>query len=219
MTLGALLREATRDWHAAVERSAFVQSLLRGRLERAAYCVLLRNLFDLYRGLQTGLRRHGRSPVLSGLPPQAIARTSALREDLEHLHGRHWRRDLPRLPATARYVRRLHACGPAALLAHVYVRCLGDLSGGQALRRCVSRAFGLAGPLGTRFYDFGPPAAAAALKDALRRCIDDAGLVCEAPQAVVAEAIAAFRLHADLFAELQRCRQVDAATAQGSPPP
>jgi heme oxygenase len=48
------------------------------------------------------------------------------------------------------------AVDPSPLLAHAYVRYLGDLSGGQVIRRRVAKAYGLEadGGSGLRFYDF-----------------------------------------------------------------
>jgi heme oxygenase (biliverdin-producing, ferredoxin) len=45
---------------------------------------------------------------------------------------------------------------PSALLAHAYVRYLGDLSGGQVIRRRVVKAYGLDAEsgLGLSFYSF-----------------------------------------------------------------
>lgn len=45
---------------------------------------------------------------------------------------------------------------PSALLAHSYVRYLGDLSGGQFIRRVVVKAYGLddATSSGVEFYEF-----------------------------------------------------------------
>ena len=45
---------------------------------------------------------------------------------------------------------------PAPLLAHAYVRYLGDLSGGQVIRRRVARAYGLEedNGAGVAFYEF-----------------------------------------------------------------
>ena len=46
---------------------------------------------------------------------------------------------------------------PSPLLAHAYVRYLGDLSGGQVIRRAIAKAYGVesADSAGTRFYEFG----------------------------------------------------------------
>lgn len=47
------------------------------------------------------------------------------------------------------------ASDPSPLLAHSYVRYLGDLSGGQFIRRRITKAYGLEDDgLGTKFYDF-----------------------------------------------------------------
>lgn len=45
---------------------------------------------------------------------------------------------------------------PSALLAHAYVRYLGDLSGGQIIRRRIAKAYDLdvVSGLGTEFYGF-----------------------------------------------------------------
>lgn len=43
---------------------------------------------------------------------------------------------------------------PPLLLAHAYVRYLGDLSGGQIIGGRIKRAYGLKGKEGTAFYDF-----------------------------------------------------------------
>ena len=47
------------------------------------------------------------------------------------------------------------------LVAHSYVRYLGDLSGGQVLGRVVAGALRLGDGRGTAFYTFGPPGAEA----------------------------------------------------------
>ena len=49
------------------------------------------------------------------------------------------------------------ASDPAPLLAHSYVRYLGDLSGGQVIRRRVIKSYNLAedgDSRGTQFYEF-----------------------------------------------------------------
>jgi heme oxygenase len=46
------------------------------------------------------------------------------------------------------------ANGAPLLLAHAYVRYLGDLSGGQIIGGRIRRAYGLKGTEGTAFYDF-----------------------------------------------------------------
>ena len=58
------------------------------------------------------------------------------------------------------YITHLQALSDSAdaslLLAHTYVRYLGDLSGGQIIRRRVAKAYGVdvASGEGVKFYDF-----------------------------------------------------------------
>jgi len=72
------------------------------------------------------------------------------------------------------------ACDPSLLLAHAYVRYLGDLSGGQIIKKCIAASYSL--PLdsldGQRYYHFGEESSIAeikAFKKAFRNGMDTAG--------------------------------------------
>ena len=97
---------------------------------------------------------------------------------------------------------RLAAQQPGALAAHAYVRYLGDLAGGQALRRVVQQAYGLADATGTRFFGCGPPAQVLALRLAFRHGLDALPLDAAGAAALVAEAQWSFGQHVRLFEEL-----------------
>jgi heme oxygenase len=205
--LAEALREQTRALHTQVERSGFMQTLLRGHLDRPAYCRLLRNLHVIYCALEGALARHAGHPGIAPLNLAALARSRLLAEDLAQLQGADWPTELAVLPAAARYARRiqdLDQAAPGLLLAHAYVRYLGDLSGGQMLQRVVGRALALEGDAGTRFYDFGGPDRVAELARRFRDGLD--GLVTDAKGTtdLVAEAQWGFAQHGRLFDELQR---------------
>ncbi len=197
--LATRLRSATRTLHAEVERTGVMADLLAGRLERAGYAALLRNLHAIYAALE---------PALEGfelLPVPALARAPRLAKDLEALHGAGWREALPLAPAAAAYAVRLRALGARQapeLAAHAYVRYLGDLHGGQVLARLVARRFGLAGGAGTSFYEFGDEARVQLLRDELRNALAVLQPGEAAAEAIVEEACWAFRQHARLFSEL-----------------
>jgi heme oxygenase len=92
-------------------------------------------------------------------------------------------------------------------MAHAYVRYLGDLHGGQALRRCVARLLrgqGIEdqGVEGLHFYDFGPPERVAGLILALREALDSMPLDSQQMQAMEQEVRLGFGLHIDLFRQL-----------------
>lgn len=197
--LAARLRSATRSLHAEVERTGVMADLLAGRLERAGYAALLRNLHALYAALEPALEGFELLPV----PP--LARAPRLAQDLEVLHGAGWSDALPLAPAAAEYAARLQALGERQapeLAAHAYVRYLGDLHGGQVLSRLVARRFELQGEAGTRFYDFGDEARVQQLRDGLRGALAALRPGEPAAAAIVEEACWAFRQHARLFREL-----------------
>lgn len=199
------LREATRALHTEVERSALMHRLLRGELPRDAYCALLRQLHPLYQALEGGLRTAAGRGAPGWLVEPALYRSAALARDLGVLHGPGWEAALPLQPAAAAYAQHLHALAagrPLLLVAHAYVRYLGDLSGGQALARVLARGLRLDGGAGLAFYDFGGPAAVAALQAQLRSGLDLLAPAEADTQALVAEAVAAFERHRELFAQL-----------------
>lgn len=204
-TLAQQLRTDTRALHTEVERTGAMRLLLRGQLDRAGYCALLRNLHAIYAALEPALLRHAADPAVAPVVFEALFREGPLVQDLHDLHGAGWADKVPLQRSTQHYVARLHAIddhSPALLVAHAYLRTLGDLSGGQMLGRIVTQSLQLEPGAGTRFYDFGSPADVAAHLQAFRSGLDALPLGLGVQQAIVDEACAAFRLHADLFTAL-----------------
>jgi heme oxygenase len=199
------LKTETRNLHTAAERSAFMSVLLSGGMERPAYSALLRNLHAIYATLEPALMRHAGHALLSPMLAPALFRTAALASDLQALHGPRWASEIDLQPAAAAYVARLSeldATQPALLLAHAYVRYLGDLSGGQMLRRIIAQSAGLAGERGVAFYDFGDATATRDLALAFRAGLASVSADAVQTDALIDEARQAFRLHQRLFDEL-----------------
>jgi heme oxygenase len=205
MSLPQRLKTATTEEHRRVERSGVMVTLLRGRIERVAYLALLRNLHALYAALEPALLRHAASAVVGPVVMPELFRSDALERDLQTLHRDADPPAAALQPATAAYVARLReldATRPELLVAHAYVRYLGDLSGGQQLRRIVGQALGLAGGAGTRFYDFGDGARVSALAQRFRAALEEVGARAHDADAIVAEAESAFDRHGQLFEQL-----------------
>jgi heme oxygenase (biliverdin-producing, ferredoxin) len=186
------LRRTTAVAHRHVEGAPAVRALLAGTMPRAHYVRLLSALVPVYRALE------GWAPLVPelarALPFAALARAERLRADLHALGA------TPRpSPAGERYAERLTQVAYTAaprLWGHVYVRYLGDLSGGQIMARAVAKAFG---ERATSFYDFGPPARVAELKERIRGGLD--GVAPAAHADVGDEAARAFALSEALFVE------------------
>jgi heme oxygenase (biliverdin-producing, ferredoxin) len=200
------LKRETRDLHAEAERSGVMGDLLRGRIGARTYFALLRNLFAIYSSLEPALDRACAEPGLAWLRAPALRRAGSLKLDLDHLHSGRWQDDLVTEAATGTYTERVEALAAAAprrLAAHAYVRYLGDLYGGQALRKVVQKRFGLDGIEGTRFYDFGPPVEVERLRRDFRAGLSNLPVTTAEQDAIVAEARWAFGMHRALFVELQ----------------
>ena len=206
MGLAQRLREGTWALHSAAERAGVMPALLRGKLPASGFWQLQRNLLLVYQALEAGLARHADHPLLAPLQLGPLARCAALQADLATGAGPDWHAVVPPAGAAATaYADRLQALAlqqPPTLAAHAYVRYLGDLAGGQALRRVAQQAYGLQGDAGTHFFDFGPPAQVAQLGQALRAALDNLPLDDAGQQALVAEAQWAFAQHVRLFDEL-----------------
>jgi heme oxygenase len=191
--------------HRRVERTAFMSSLLRGQVDRQRYASLLRNLQALYAALEEALARHAMTPSVAPVVMPELFRSRAIAADLLVLTGDGAITQAPLARATQQYVERLQelsAAKPGLLVAHAYVRYLGDLNGGQALRRVVASSLGLAGGAGTLFYDFGEPADLQRLLQRFRAGLETVAGQLQDSQALSDEARNAFERHEHLFEEL-----------------
>ncbi len=196
----------TKALHTEAERSGIVVDILKGEASRDDYILLLRNLLPAYRALEDGIARHERSPGLAELAAYRLDRASAIESDLNHLSGAGWQERIPVLPSAAAYAARIAdaASGDGSLLiAHAYTRYLGDLNGGQILRRLLVKALDLK-PEELSFYDFTSIADPDLLKTDYRLAIDRAGDAIDDPHAVIEEGALAFTLNIALSEEVQQ---------------
>lgn len=199
MELSTQLRQASQDLHSVAEKTGLMADLLHGKLSRRDYTVWLQNLQAIYAALEDGLVQLPKQPEFDFKP---LLRSSSIAQDLAWLQPVS---DLALCEATLRYVARLKelsASGSLLLLAHAYVRYLGDLHGGQLLRRCVVRLLGTDGVQGLNFYDFGTPERVAELIQNFRAGLNRLSLNATDSAALAQEARLGFALHIDLFGQL-----------------
>ena len=206
--LAARLREGTEAEHRLAERGGFVHALMRGGLTRERYAGYLLALWAIYDALEAGLQRHAGHPVAGPLALPELYRGPALAADLGDLF------DLtpgarPIVPAAVAYAERLYRladAAPSLLVAHAYTRYLGDLSGGQILRRGAARVLGLPpdaprGTPGLAFYDF-PIDEIDRYKQGFRARLDALPIDAGQAAAIIGEARWAFTGTAAVFGEL-----------------
>lgn len=202
--LAQQLKLATGPLHRQVERTGLMRRILAGDFVHADYVALLLDLAALYGALEAALARHASHPWLAMVIDRELFRTEALRHDLQALAPA---ARVALTPATAAYVTRLRWIDrhdPGRLLAHAYVRYLGDLSGGQVVQRIIARTLTLTPPVGLRFYDFGDAPTVAMRAQAFRHGLAALRVDADAVQALTAEAQWSFSQHAQMFSELDR---------------
>lgn len=205
VTLSVLLREGTRAEHEQAENEGFVSRLMSGGLDVDAYADLAAQQHAVYTALERASAVVRQDRRGSTLVFDELTRVPAIERDLEFLHGPGWRQAIRVLPATERYVARLHdvAAELPRYAAHAYTRYLGDLSGGQIIQRMMQRHYGM-GAAGLEFYDFPEIVKVKPFKDLYRERLDGLALTGDEVEVAVAEAQEAFRLNRAVFAELGR---------------
>lgn len=199
------IKTQTDAAHRRTEQSRFVGDLLAGKLTPAAHAALIAQTYLVYRTLEDAGRTHAENRLVAPFLGDELLRTGALEADLEFLLGAQWRDQVVASPATQRYIDRLDEVAydwPAGFVAHHYIRYLGDLSGGQIIRRMLERAYGYETD-GLRFYIFDGIEKPKLYKDAYRAKLDSAPLSADEQQRIIDEVNLAYELNGALFADLE----------------
>ena len=123
------LRELTQKMHELAETQSFAQEMIKGEVSNRKYATYLFNQHPQYNLLETLGMMHGIIDV-------RIA--PAIHTDYQEI----WDDDPnqpPLLPVVKEYMEHLMSIksDPNKLMAHIYVRHMGDLSGGQMIAKRV----------------------------------------------------------------------------------
>ncbi|KFU95742.1 Heme oxygenase 1, partial [Chaetura pelagica] len=145
--LSELMKEATKEVHEQAENTPFMKNFQKGQVSLQEFKLVTASLYFIYSALEEEIERNKNNPVYAPVYfPAELHRKAALEEDLEYFYGSNWREEIPCPEATQKYVERLHHVGknqPELLVAHAYTRYLGDLSGGQVLKKIAQKALQL----------------------------------------------------------------------------
>ncbi|AIY02469.1 putative heme oxygenase [Arthrobacter sp. PAMC 25486] len=211
------LKSHTAAAHMAAEDSTFVAELMGGSLDAPALVSLLDQSLIIYRALETALAAHTDHPQLGGFIDPKLARVAALEADMAYHHGEDWEAQLADgriviVPATLAYADVLSTMGRESiefLLAHHYVRYLGDLSGGLIIQRMVQRHYGIASE-GLNFYAFDEITKPKPYKDAYRELLDSTDFSRVQKDNILNFAAESFELNRAVFVDLDAARKAAA---------
>lgn len=217
VALSEELKSHTAAAHSAAEDSSFVSELMGGVLEAAALVSLLDQSLVIYRALENALAAHVEHPQLGAFLDPKLSRVAALEADMAFHHGADWEAQLADgrieiVPATRTYADVLENVGAESiefLLAHHYVRYMGDLSGGQIIQRLVQRHYGIADE-GLNFYTFPEIDKPKPYKDGYRNLMDSTDFTREQKDTILAHAADSFELNRAVFVDLAAARRTAA---------
>lgn len=174
------LKDLTAEAHKQAETQPFVKKIFSGNITKEEYATYLYNQYAAYEILESHALIVG---LLNDLP--GIQRAAKLLEDFKEL----WLDDqeMPAIAyATLLYKEHINNISndPKKLMAHLYVRHMGDLYGGQMIAKKI--------PGSANCYKFDNPDA---LKTAIRAKLDDS---------LAEEALVCFGFATRLFEELEK---------------
>ncbi|MFN5515242.1 MAG: heme oxygenase (biliverdin-producing) [Cyanobacteriota bacterium] len=205
VNLATQLREGTKKSHTMAENVGFIKCFLKGVVEKNSYRKLVGNLYFVYSAMEEEMEKLRQHPVLSPLYYPQLNRKASLEKDLHFYYGANWRSEVQLSPAGQAYVNRIReisATAPELLVAHAYTRYLGDLSGGQILKKIAQNAMNLQEG-GTAFYEFAEIQDEKAFKNTYRQAMDDLPIDQATAERIVAEANDAFGMNMKMFNELE----------------
>ncbi|AAN51745.1 heme oxygenase [Leptospira interrogans str. 2003000735] len=207
MSLATILREGTSEEHKAAESSAFIRCFMKGILEKGTYARHLEAFYYVYESMEEELERNKNNLVLKSIYFPELYRKNALLEDLQFFYGTWKPNDHQPSVATQDYVQRIRKISetqPELLAAHSYVRYLGDLSGGQILKKVAARALNLPEGKGISFYEFPMIQDINGFKQNYRTALDSLPVNDSEKQSILAESKQVFLLNQGIFSELEQ---------------
>ncbi|ACK65440.1 Heme oxygenase [Rippkaea orientalis PCC 8801] len=206
VNLATMLREGTKKSHSMAENVGFVKCFLKGVVEKNSYRKLVANLYFVYSAMEEEMDKLKDHEIVSKIYFPQLHRKHSLEKDLYYYYGANWRNEIVLSEAGEAYVQRIHELAnsaPELLVAHSYTRYLGDLSGGQILKKIAERAMNLGEDGGTAFYEFPTISDEKAFKNKYRQSLNELPIDQTTADRIVDEANAAFGMNMKMFQELE----------------
>tara|TARA_Y100000589_G_scaffold317702_1_gene344150 strand:+ start:5998 stop:6708 length:711 start_codon:yes stop_codon:yes gene_type:complete len=159
VALAGQLREGTKKSHTMAENTGFVACFLKGVVEKTSYRKLISDLYFVYQAMEEEIDRlvEQDHPVIKYIGFKELFRKETLVNDLKFYYGSNWFNEINISESAQLYVNRIHLVAkesPELLVGHHYTRYIGDLSGGQILKKIAKKALNLEGENGLNFYEF-----------------------------------------------------------------
>uniref|UniRef100_A0A3Q2CU45 heme oxygenase (biliverdin-producing) n=1 Tax=Cyprinodon variegatus TaxID=28743 RepID=A0A3Q2CU45_CYPVA len=192
-----MLLAGTKESHTKTEISPLGRDFYRGIVKKDVLKVSIEALYFIYSAMEDELERNKDHPYLAPIYfPTELYRREALAQDLQYFYGADWESLISPSAATKLWVKRIREVGkkdPGMLLAHCYVRYIGDLSGGHLLNNVAKKVLKLpATGEGLKFYTFEGITSQKGFKQLYRSKLNEVDLEMETKVSIVEEAVRAY---------------------------
>ena len=190
------------------ENTGFVACFLKGVVEKTSYRKLLSDLYFVYKAMEDEIDRLVKEdhPVIKHIGFKELFRTETLENDLKFYYGQNWINEISISDSAKLYVNRIHQVAnesPELLVAHHYTRYIGDLSGGQILKKIAKKALNLEGENGLNFYEFKMIEDEKKFKESYSNTLNQLPIDQKIADNIVDEANKAFTYNMQMFKELE----------------
>ena len=208
VALAGQLREGTKKSHTMAENTGFVACFLKGVVEKTSYRKLISDLYFVYQAMEEEIERlvledH---PVIKPIGFKELFRKKTLENDLNFYYGDNWKDEIKISNSAQSYVDRIRLVAkesPELLVGHHYTRYIGDLSGGQILKKIAQKALNLDGNNGLNFYDFQMIKDEKEFKESYSKVLNKLPINQDVADQIINEANEAFTYNMKMFKELE----------------
>jgi len=208
VALAEQLREGTKKSHTMAENTGFVACFLKGVVEKKSYRKLISDLYFVYQAMEEEIERlvFEEHPVIKPIGFKSLFRKETLENDLKFYFGDNWKNEINISKSAEEYVKRIHKVSknnPELLVGHHYTRYIGDLSGGQILKKIAKKALNLDGNNGLNFYEFEKIDDEKKFKEDYSKALNKLPINQSTADQIIDEANKAFTYNMKMFKELE----------------
>ncbi len=208
VALAGQLREGTKKSHTMAENTGFVACFLKGVVEKKSYRKLISDLYFVYQAMEEEIERlvQEEHPVIKPIGFKSLFRKETLESDLKFYFGENWQNQIKISKSAEEYVKRIRLVAkksPELLVGHHYTRYIGDLSGGQILKKIAKKALNLDGNNGLNFYEFKNIDDEKKFKEEYSKTLNQLPINQTIADQIIDEANQAFSYNMKMFKELE----------------
>ncbi len=201
------LRKSVWNLHSMADSSSLTQDIKEAKTTVEDMKKITASLFYIYKALEEEIEKNKNERGVKDIYFKELFRVPNLIKDLEFYFGKNYEDIIYPTVATQLYVSRIKLASsfkPYLLIAHSYVRYMGDLSGGQMIKEMIKESLGLSSNEGVMFYEFEDIENPTEFKKLYRERLDNLDLSEEELQDIMKEANIAFLHNINLFREINR---------------